>query len=77
MRNNVNNILGKLYLGTCNWSLALTGTLRASKSYLKFPVDPKVSSRILFLFLEPEKRLLLVPSPVAGLLVVSRLSGTP
>ena len=40
-------------------------------------MDPKVSSRILFLVLEPEKRLLLVPRPEAGLLVVSRLRGTP
>ena len=55
----------------------MTGTLRASKSYLKYPVDPKVSSTMLFLDLEPEKRLLLVPMPEAGLLVVSSLRGTP
>ena len=54
-----------------NRSRALTGTLREEKSYLKFPVDPKLSSLILFLLLKLEKRLLLVPSPDAGLLVVS------
>ena len=59
--------MDKLHLVTWAWFLALTGTLKASKSYLKCPVDPKVSSTTLFLVLDPEKRLLLVPSPVAGL----------